>query len=177
MAGRDSLHPDLSPAHSTVVVSNCFDSRVTLDGYPPIPPSVPVKTHRKASGPSITFPQGEASSPPLVGVGLLWWCRPDHRRADWYVDEVVPRRERPVGVRGVISFGGKEDVESPGPRRVLGVDWNHQCCHVESTVGTLEKISSKDHWEPRDSPTTHDVFHPFRGTAAYFKRPKCTPHA
>lgn len=71
MAGRDALYSDLSPAHSIAVVPNCLDSRVTFDGHPPFPSSVPVKAHRKASRPSITFPAGEASSPTFVGSGLL----------------------------------------------------------------------------------------------------------
>lgn len=85
------------------------------------------------------------------------------------MDEMVLRRKGPVGVCSVLSVGGKEEVESPGPPRVLGVDWNHQRCRVESTAGTFEKIPSKGHWEPRNSPTTYGVFLPYGRTATYFE--------
>lgn len=82
-----------------------------------------------------------------------------------------------MGVRDILSIGGEEDVESPGFTRVLGVDRNHQCRCVESTVSALQKISSKDDREPRICSTTRDAFHPCGGTATSVKRPKCTPHA
>jgi pSer/pThr/pTyr-binding forkhead associated (FHA) protein len=81
------------------------------------------------------------------------------------VDEVVFRRKRPVGVRDVLSIGRKKDVESSGSTHVLGVDRNHQCLRVESTVGTLEKISSKGDREPRNTLTACDILHPYGATA------------
>lgn len=176
MAGQDTLYPNLSPAHTFVVVPNRLDSRLTFDGHPPFPASVLIEAHRQASRPATTVSPGEASSPTSVGAGLLRWRCSDHRRADWHVDEVVLRGKGPVGLCDVLSNGGKEDVESPGFTWVLGVDWNHQYRRLESAVGTLQKVPSKGNWEPGNSPTTHDTSYPCGGTATGVKRPECPPY-
>jgi len=169
MAGYDTLHPNLSPAHAFVVVPNRLDPRVTVDGSPPFPASVPVETHRQASRPAVTVPSGEASSPTSVGSGLLCRRRPDHRGVDWHVDKMVLRGKGSVGIRGVLSIGGEEDMESTGSTRILGVDRNHQCRRMESAVGTLEEISSKGNWEPRYSPTTRGALHAYGSSASCVK--------
>lgn len=74
-----------------------------------------------------------------------------------------------MGVRNILLIGGEEDVESTGFARVLGVDRNHQCRRMESTVGTLEEISSKGNWEPRNGPTTHGAPYAYGGSAACVK--------
>jgi hypothetical protein len=82
-----------------------------------------------------------------------------------------------MDIRDILSIGGEENVEPPGFARVLGVDWDHQCRCMESTVGALEKISSEGNWELRNSPTTHGLFYPCGGTSICVKRPKCITHA
>ena len=64
------------------------------------------------------------------------------------MDEVVSRREGPMGVCDILPIGGKENVESPSSTRVLGVDRDHQRRRVEPAAGTLEKISPKGNREP-----------------------------
>jgi len=85
------------------------------------------------------------------------------------VDKVVLRRKGSVGVRGVLSIGGEEEMESTGSTRVLGVDRNHQCRGMESAVGTLEEISPQGNWEPRNNPTTHSAFHAYGSSASCVK--------
>lgn len=64
-----------------------------------------------------------------------------------------------MDVCDILFIGGEEDMESAGSTRVLGIDRNHQCRRMESTVGTIEEISPEDNWEPRNSPTTHGALH------------------
>ena len=165
MAGYDALYPNISPAHPFIVVPNCLDSRIPVDGNSPFSASVPVKTYRQASCPSITVPPGEGSSQTLVGSGFLCRRRPDNRRAHWHVDEVVSERKGPMGIRDILSIGGEEDVESTSSTRVLGVDRNHQRRRMEPTVGTLEEIPSKGNWKPRNSPATCCALHTYGGPA------------
>ena len=74
-----------------------------------------------------------------------------------------------MGICDILSIGGEEDVESTSFTRVLGLDRNHQCRRVESTIGTLEEISSKDNREPRNSSTTYGALHAYRGEATCVK--------
>ena len=169
VASQDALYPNLSPTHPFVVVPNRPDSRVSVDGHPPFPAFVPVKAHRQASCPSIKIPPREASSQTSVSPGLLCRCRPNYRRAYWHVDQVVLGRKGPMGVRDILSFGGEEAVESASSTRLLGVDRDHQCRCLESTVGTLEEIPSEGNWEPGNSTTTWDALHAYGGPTACVK--------
>ena len=81
------------------------------------------------------------------------------------MDEVVLERKGPVGVRNILSTGGEEDMEPTGSGRVLGVNRNHQRRRMEPTVGTLEEISSKGNWKPRNSPTARGALHTYGGPA------------
>ena len=85
------------------------------------------------------------------------------------MDKVVFERKGPVGVRDILSTGGEEDVEPTGSTRVLGIDRNHQRRRMEPTVGTLEEISSKSNWKPRDSPAARGALHTYGGPATYVK--------
>lgn len=74
-----------------------------------------------------------------------------------------------MGVCDILPIGRKEDVESTGSTRVLGFNRDRQCRRVESTIGTLEEISSKDNREPRNSSTTYGALHAYRGEATCVK--------
>ena len=85
------------------------------------------------------------------------------------MDKVVLRRKGSMGVRDILSIGGKEAMESTGFTRVLGIHRNHQRRCMESAACTLEEISSKNDWEPRNYPTTHRGLHTCGGPATYVK--------
>ena len=85
------------------------------------------------------------------------------------MDEVVLGGEGSMGVRDILSFGGEEAVESASFTRLLGVDRDHQRRCLESTVGTLEEISSEGNWEPGNSPTTWGALHTYGRTTACVK--------
>jgi len=74
-----------------------------------------------------------------------------------------------MGVRDILPIGGEEVLEPTCFTRVLGVDRNHQCRRVESTVGTLKEVSSKGNWEPRTSPTTRGAAYAPGGSAPRVK--------
>ena len=74
-----------------------------------------------------------------------------------------------MGVCDILPIGGEEDVESAGSTRVLGVDRDRQCRRVESTIGTLEEIPSKDNREPRNSSTAYGALHAYGGSATCVK--------
>lgn len=74
-----------------------------------------------------------------------------------------------MGICNILSIGGEEDVESTSFTRVLGLDRNHQCRRVESTVGTLEEISPKNNREPRNNPTARGALHPCGSSATRVK--------
>jgi hypothetical protein len=74
-----------------------------------------------------------------------------------------------MGIRDILSFGGEEIVESASFTRLLGVDRDHQCRCLESTVGTLEEISSEDNWEPGNSPTSRGALRTYGGSTVCVK--------
>lgn len=142
LACHDSVYQDLPPPDATTHLSGGTYSRVISHGIPSISPAVPFSSPGSTPSPQIKIPGRKAKATPSACARILCWDCAHSWGSHRTVGEVVPWRQRPVGVGDILATGREVAVDEARLARLLGCLRQHQRCRMESTACTFEAVST-----------------------------------
>lgn len=151
MACDDSLHQDISPAHTVAHLSACSYPRVAADGIPAFTVTHTLPAYRTAAGTPFAIPTREAGTPARNCRRLLSGRSAHRWGAGRYMDTVAPVWTRPVAMGRLLVTRRPPPVDAPRPVDILGRARQHQRLGVESAIGTLTSLPTAPTYRRRTS--------------------------